>query len=486
MKRWKHRPEGSTWGDWGDDDQLGRLNLITPKKVLEGVAEVKEGLSFCLSLPLDVPGGNVLNPRRLPPVLSPTGDENGWRFNFLTNTLNPLFMDVASDDRVILTLQYSTQWDTLAHVGGMFDADGDGVPEPLYYNGFKAGSDIVGPQPDAGRDGCGHMSYAHKLGVENMAAKAIQGRAVMVDLEKHYGRDHKYVNYDDFRRVLEADKVVVEPGDMLLLYTGFTDEIVKMGKKIDPPRCHAMCCVLDGRDKRLLQWITDSHIAALIADNYGVEAVPARPGPDECGTSVAADPQSLPVQARPQSRRDLVAEGAGAVAARQEALALPADRTAAEAARRRRIARDARRDRLGMTLAFPAFVAAALNAERFRLLDVGCSGGIDTAGVPSNPGCKRSASTQAKPSAGAWPRLEHNPEVSYVAAFVGNSASEPIDLTAGPAAPLIMRMRDRLSFMRTREIREPRLKAASARREAASQRLGADRTCRFDQADRGL
>ncbi len=62
-----------------------------------------------------------------------------------------------------------------------------GVPEPLYYNGFKAGSDVVGPQPDAGRDGCGHLSYAHKLGVENMAAKAIQGRAVLVDLEKHYG-----------------------------------------------------------------------------------------------------------------------------------------------------------------------------------------------------------------------------------------------------------------------------------------------------------
>ena len=29
MKRWKRRPEGSTWGDWGDDDQLGRLNLLT-------------------------------------------------------------------------------------------------------------------------------------------------------------------------------------------------------------------------------------------------------------------------------------------------------------------------------------------------------------------------------------------------------------------------------------------------------------------------
>lgn len=289
MKRWKHRPEGSTWGDWGDDDQLGRLNLITPKKVLEGIAEVKEGRSFCLSLPLDLPGGNVLNPRRLPPVLSPTGDENGWRFNFHTKTINPLFVDVASDDRVILTLQYSTQWDTLAHVGGFFDADGDGVAEPLYYNGFKSGIDVVGPVPDAGRDGCGHLSYAHKLGVENMAEKAIQGRAVMVDLEKHFGRDHKYVNYDDLKKVLEADKVVVEPGDMLLLYTGFTDEIVKMNKNVDPARAHAMCSVLDGRDKRLLQWITDSQISALIADNYGVEAVPAKPGPDD------AEHPSLPI-----------------------------------------------------------------------------------------------------------------------------------------------------------------------------------------------
>src|SRR6185369_14293073 len=39
-KRWTKRPEGSTWGDFGDDDELGRINLVTPKKVLEGVREV--------------------------------------------------------------------------------------------------------------------------------------------------------------------------------------------------------------------------------------------------------------------------------------------------------------------------------------------------------------------------------------------------------------------------------------------------------------
>ena len=36
-KRWTNRPPGSTWGDWGDDDELGRINLLTPEKVLEGV-----------------------------------------------------------------------------------------------------------------------------------------------------------------------------------------------------------------------------------------------------------------------------------------------------------------------------------------------------------------------------------------------------------------------------------------------------------------
>ena len=34
--RWKIKPAGSTWGDFGPDDQLGRLNLVTPEKVKQG------------------------------------------------------------------------------------------------------------------------------------------------------------------------------------------------------------------------------------------------------------------------------------------------------------------------------------------------------------------------------------------------------------------------------------------------------------------
>ena len=129
VKRWTRRPEGSNWGDFGPDDQLGRLNLITPQKVREGVAEVHEGLTFCLSLPLDYPGGNLLNPRRHPPVLRPTVRDGRPNLNYRLAVNDPNATDVVSDDAVILHTQYSTQWDSLAHVGQLFDADGDGVPE---------------------------------------------------------------------------------------------------------------------------------------------------------------------------------------------------------------------------------------------------------------------------------------------------------------------------------------------------------------------
>src|SRR4051812_45808295 len=70
--RFKQRPPGSNWGDFGPDDQLGRLNLLTPDKIRQGVAEVREGRAFGLSLPLDFPGEAKLNPRRSPPQLRPT------------------------------------------------------------------------------------------------------------------------------------------------------------------------------------------------------------------------------------------------------------------------------------------------------------------------------------------------------------------------------------------------------------------------------
>ena len=36
-QRWKNRPDGSNWGEFGPDDQKGRLNLLTPERVVIAV-----------------------------------------------------------------------------------------------------------------------------------------------------------------------------------------------------------------------------------------------------------------------------------------------------------------------------------------------------------------------------------------------------------------------------------------------------------------
>ena len=41
--------ELSNWGRWGDDDQLGAANLITPEKRLEALALATEGISVSLA-----------------------------------------------------------------------------------------------------------------------------------------------------------------------------------------------------------------------------------------------------------------------------------------------------------------------------------------------------------------------------------------------------------------------------------------------------
>jgi kynurenine formamidase len=278
--RWKQRPPGSNWGDFGPDDQCGRINLLTPEKVRQGVAEVREGKTFCLSLPLDYPGGNVLNPRRHPPVLRPTVRNGRPNMNYRLFTDNAMQTDVISDDLAVLHLQYSTQWDSLAHVGQLFDANGDGLPEAVYYNGFRANEDVIGPQDasDAGVPPLGDTrstSNARALGIQNMAERCVQGRGVMIDLQAHLGDGRVAVGYDALMRVLDVDGVTIETGDMVCLHTGFAQALLDMRGTPDGAVLDQTGAVLDGRDDKLLQWITDSGLSVLVADNYAVEAHPA-------------------------------------------------------------------------------------------------------------------------------------------------------------------------------------------------------------------
>lgn len=290
--RWNMRPDHSTWGDFGPDDVLGRLNLIGPDQVRKGLAEVHDGITFCLSLPLDRPGGTVLSPNRFPPVVRPTLRSGAVNFNCDMGVAHPGATDVVNDDLVVLHTQYSTQWDAFGHVGARFDADGDGIPESVYYNGWRAGTDVRGPADvaragapsladlDGIADGKASTSDAGPVDISHMARHGVQGRAVLIDLEAHYGTERTSIGYPQLAAVMEADHVSVEAGDILLLHTGYARNLV--GHDGPPPReAVGAGAVLDGADPQLHTWIRDSGVAAIAADNHAVEAFPdpaARPG----------------------------------------------------------------------------------------------------------------------------------------------------------------------------------------------------------------
>jgi kynurenine formamidase len=262
MGRWLKRPEGANWGDFGEDDQVGRMNLVTPGRRRRAIAEAKAGEAFLLGLPLDYPRGGLF-PGRNPPVLEATRGGDGrvmydWSPPGGTS-------DVVNDDLVHLTLQYSTQWDGLSHYGAAFDADGDGVAEHVFYNGYRSDRDFVQP-------GDGIAPRAKALGIDHLARTCVQGRGVLVDIRRAQATAYGGVGYDGLMRAIETQGAAVEEGDFLCLYTGYGDLLLRDGEDVDKAALDA-CPGLDGTDTALLDWIDRSGLAAICADNPMVEKI---------------------------------------------------------------------------------------------------------------------------------------------------------------------------------------------------------------------
>lgn len=114
-------PEGSAWGLFCDDDQLGCLNLLTPERVLAAAKLVRKGAVFPLNLRIDEPN----------PPLFGRGD--------VKHTLIDLGGGVARDDYLDnFYPQASSQWDGLRHIRHPRDGFYGGVPDDEIVSG-KAG-----------------------------------------------------------------------------------------------------------------------------------------------------------------------------------------------------------------------------------------------------------------------------------------------------------------------------------------------------------
>lgn len=115
----KSGPPGNAWGLWGSNDQLGRLNLLTPKVVAAAAAgEIREGIRISLDWPLNKPVAI-----------------NKFRQKFEHGILPQPPMTL-NDDAVSFNTQCTTQWDGFRHysrspcdIHDLMAADDDRFPE---------------------------------------------------------------------------------------------------------------------------------------------------------------------------------------------------------------------------------------------------------------------------------------------------------------------------------------------------------------------
>ncbi|ONH55603.1 cyclase [Frankia sp. CcI49] len=246
-----------TWGRWGSDDELGALNYITPDKVRESAGLVRKGSVFPLGLDLSPAGpqGDLLfrrNPLHIMTIDG--GDVNApgelwpeWGANALARELGEFMgRDLLrfNDDMIIMHTQAASQWDALSHV----------YYEGKLYNGFSSGTVT--------------SQGAFRLGIEKTDAKGITSRGILLDVVRHRGEavaaaHGRTVLPEELTAVAEAQGVEVRPGDIVVIHTGWVDKFKQTGDKAPSA----------GLDWRTAIWFSENQIAAVAADNTGVEDV---------------------------------------------------------------------------------------------------------------------------------------------------------------------------------------------------------------------
>ena len=227
----------SNWGRWGAEDRVGTLNHITSARVAAAAHGVKSGRIIQLGLPIRANGPQTGNWGRINPVhlmsVTPSDVPPGASIMF-------------ADDFIFMPLQSVTQWDGLAHVG----YDG------FLYNGIPAGTVTA-------------MSGSTHLSIDQIAARGVAGRGILLDIARLRGVDRLGVGEEITPKDLEAaearQKTRVEPGDILILRTGWMRNYTVDGNVPaywnGEPGVTAECA----------RWLHDRQVAAIASDNWGVE-----------------------------------------------------------------------------------------------------------------------------------------------------------------------------------------------------------------------
>lgn len=237
----------SNWGRWGDDDQKGTGNLITPETAQRGAACVKTGKSFSLAVDLQQDGIQVGQPAgRYNPILTFTSMNE-------RDKMAPGIWE-GCDDLVTFSTCAGTHIDAISHISY------DGL---LYNNRSK--------------DTIGAHNGAQWCGAETLTPVVTRG--ILLDIAKVHGLDrvdHGHaVTSDDLDRALEATGLTVQPGDAICVRTGDIQWYFEGDRKR-----YAV-----GKDWKTVglgfscvEWFAERDVAGVFIDTYTYEVMPPESG----------------------------------------------------------------------------------------------------------------------------------------------------------------------------------------------------------------
>jgi kynurenine formamidase len=236
-------PEGgrSGWGVFGADDDVGLVNLLTPERVARAARLVRKGAVFPLDAPIDAFS---------PPVAATRGVARQHVLHFP----GAIGFDDVYDN---FYPQASSQWDSLGHVG---------YSSGQFYNGATA------DEVAAGR----------RNTIEHWARRGIAGRAVVLDMVRSLadaGRPYDpgtstAFMVDDLELARQRAGVELEPGDIVILHTGFASWYLAQRTSVRVKFQQAVTTPGIARSEEMCRYLWDAHIAAIASDTYAVESFP--------------------------------------------------------------------------------------------------------------------------------------------------------------------------------------------------------------------
>ena len=237
----------SAWHVFGHEDNVGTLNLQTPERIAAAARLVRRGAVFALSAEV----------RCFTP---PLFDRAETRHQVIQTPGDPGLDDMLDN----FNPQASSQWDSLAHVPYAADR---------FYNGVTL-DDVLARRRNT---------------IDHWARRGIAGRGVMLDLQPLLraevpGYDPGAavaISVDQLERCRREAGVDFEPGDILMLHTGFLSWYLEQDDErrtaMGPERSLTAVGVEHSEDMARYLW--DTHASAVVSDSPAVEVWPPDPSP---------------------------------------------------------------------------------------------------------------------------------------------------------------------------------------------------------------